>query len=207
MEIGDLIALIARIFALLLTTILIFRMIIVFKKIGVMKYKVFYRILIIIVSALIIFVTVFPCYYILPSKIDLSSFSEVVDFAKKNKVECYYFQTKNYSGYFEVNDIKHLEEYKNLIKEFTKKEVVFEENTNEIHCMSAPVIATRNISNLGCRSNVESRTLVWDDNHIVYISYWYEAKGFFIHVFTFPELFYKEKINFNKIIENTRLER
>lgn len=199
---GEIIAVIARILAILIVGVFVFCMILLAKKVAISPRRLFYRILIVIATTFILAVTLLPRYYIFPSKIDISSFGEVVDFAERNKLEDYAFQTKNYSGYFVVEDISHLEEYKNLIYDFTKGKMVIEGKENNIKHMCAPVIATREVSTLGCRSDVESKILLWDDKNVVYISYWYEAKGFIVHVFTFPELFYKDSISLDKILTN-----
>lgn len=200
---GEIIAFITRTLVLLILVAFVIYMISLVKKVATSHRRFFYRILIVFGTTFILVATLLPRYYIIPSKIDISSFTEVVEFAERNNLKDCAFQTKNYSGYFVVEDIGCLEEYKKIIYDFSKGKMIFESKEDNINCMRAPVIATREVSTLGCRSDVESQIILWDDENIVYISYWYEAKGFLIHVITFPELFYKDSIDLKQIISNT----
>lgn len=202
MDIGYIITLIVRIFALIVVGAFSFYMFSLFKKVAISKKKALYRILIVIVTIFVMVVTLLPRYYILSNKLDVTPFDRVIEYAEENKGDYYSFHTKKYSGYFKVKNINELEEYQSYLKEFTKKGVVFKGSESGISWMSAPIIAKRDLYLLGYCWDTDSAILLWNDEKVVYLTYWYEARGIVIRSFTFPELFYKETIDLNKIIEN-----
>lgn len=210
MDMGYIIAFIARIFALMSVALFVYYMYSLFKKAGSSKNKVIYRILTVIFSGFVLAITLFPFYYILPGKTDVSAFNNIVEYTKDNKSDYYYFQTKNYSGSFVIDSIDNLDEYKDYIDTFMDVYVKglspFNGKENGINRMNAPVVAKRDAYLLGCRSDVFSEMLLWDEENVIFVQYWYESKGFLLDIFTFPELFYKETIDLNKILNNTKTE-
>ncbi len=209
MDTGDFIITFIRIFALVSVAAFVIYLMIKFKKAGKLKNKLLHRCVIIFFVVFILFLTLFPYYLIVPNKIDLSSFDSIIDFHEKRKENYYHFDTKNYGGEFYVGDIEELAEYKGYIKEFAKNEVefiksekVFSKEENGINWLSAPVVATRSDWTLGFRDDVKSKMLLWDDKNIVYISYWYHARGLFIPSLTFYELFYKKTLDFEEIFKS-----
>lgn len=202
MEIGDIIAIILRIFVILAVVLLAFYTHYLFKKVGKSKNKYLCRTLIIVIDVCIIAVTLFPCYIILPSKIEVSAFNDVINFNQTAKEEYYDFEAEKYGGILFVDDIESLEERINTIKKNPINRIAFEGNENGINWLSFPVIAKRDMSLLGCRYDVTGAFVLWDDNNVVYVNYWYKAKGLFIHTITFPELFYKEPLDLNNMIKD-----
>lgn len=202
MEMGDVIAIVLRIIVIVSVVLFVYYTNYLFKKAGKSKYKYLYRALIVIADICIIAVTLLPRYAILPGKIDVSSFNDVIDFSRTTKEEYYAFEAEKYGGSIFVDDIKYLDEHISTVKKNSIKEITFEGNENGINWLCAPVIAERDMSLLGCRQDVTGAFVLWDDKNVVYVNYWYKAKGLLIHTVTFPELFYKATPDLNDIIKN-----
>lgn len=198
MEIGDLIAIVFR--TLVVVSVVIFVCYTYFRLKKVSEKKCLYRTLIVAVDIFVISVTLLPCYIILPGKIDVSGFDSVIDYNQTAKEENYSFETEKYGGNLFVDDVESLEEYISIVKKNSIKGITFKGKENEINWLCTPVIAERDMSLLGCRYDVTGALVLWDDKNVVYINYWYKAKGLFIHTLTFPELFFKESVDLNDII-------
>lgn len=217
MDISDIISIILRIIALVLVAVFVIYMMLMLKKVRKTQNKILNICLILFAVGFVLFITLLPYYLIIPNKIDLSSFESIVAFHEERNEDYYYFDTKNYGGEIYVADIEHLGKYKRGIKrfvkdqtvvfsnnesEFTNNEMLFHKEENGINILSAPVVARRSEWRLGYRDDVRSKMILWDDENVVCISYWYHSSDFFINAFTFPELFYKKTLDFEDIFES-----
>lgn len=202
MEIGDLVAIVLRIFVILAVVLFVFYTHSLFKKVGKSKNKYLCRTLIVAIDVCIIAITLFPCYIILPSKIEVSAFNDVIDFNQTAKEEYYDFEAEKYGGIIFVGDIESLEKHISTIKKDSINGITFEGNDNGINWLSSPVIAKRDMALLGCRYDVTGAVVLWNDSNVIYVNYWYKAKGLFIHTITFPELFYKESLDLDDMIKD-----